>query len=286
MPQANVNGVEIHYETQGDGTPALFIHGGFGGAQSTLAAGPNEISDAAPLDRVRLITYDRRCAGLSEYALDEAFTLDDVGADARALLAHLDIDRAIIIGSSMGGMVALQYALSYPETVHGLALLNTGVDLMSDMPMASRLVDTARRVKREGAEAVFESTKGELRNPPPLPQRQREAAAAARMAATRERYLKALEETSDEDLFTYWRGSVRNQAAFIGYDFAPRLGEIDAPTLVVHGNADSVVPFGCGEELRDGIAGAEFHAIDGADHGIVSYQAARTAICDWLGGVA
>ena len=286
MPQANVNGVEIHYESQGDGTPALFIHGGFGGAQSTLAATPNEIVEAAPLDRVRLITYDRRCAGLSEYALDDAFTLDDIGADARALLAHLDIDRAIIIGSSMGGMVALQYALSYPETVQALALLNTGVDLMSDMPMAPALVDTVRRVEREGAEPVFDSMKSELRNPPPPPERQREAAAAARLAATRELYVGALTETSDEDLFRYWHGSVRNQEAFIGYDFAARLGEIDATTLVVHGNADSVVPFGCGEELRDGIAAAEFHAIDGADHGIVSYQAARAVIGDWLGRVA
>ncbi len=278
MPQATLNGVEIHYETQGEGTPALFIHGGFGGAQSTLVAGQSDIADAAPLDRVQLITYDRRCAGLSEYAADEAFTLDDIGADARALLAHLDIDRAIIIGSSMGGMVALQYALSYPETVHALALLNTGVDLMSDMPMAPGLVDTVIRVERDGAEAVFESMKDDLRNPPPSPM--------PRIAATRALYLKALEDTSDEDLFTYWRGSVRNQAAFIGYDFAARLSEIDAPTLVVHGNADSVVPFGCGEELRDGIAGAEFHTIDGADHGIVSYEAARTVISDWLGRVA
>ena len=60
MPHAAVNGVEIHYQSHGGGLPTLFIHGGFGGPASTLSPRTESILEAAPLDRVQLIMYDRR----------------------------------------------------------------------------------------------------------------------------------------------------------------------------------------------------------------------------------
>ncbi|HJM74267.1 MAG TPA: alpha/beta hydrolase [Dehalococcoidia bacterium] len=106
MPTAKINDIEMSYEMQGTGTPALFIHGGFGGTASTiLPPQPRVIADILPLDQVQLVTYDRRCAGQTDYVLDE-YTLDDLAADTRALLEHPGIDRSIVIGDSMGGMVA------------------------------------------------------------------------------------------------------------------------------------------------------------------------------------
>ena len=106
MPTAKINDIEMSYEVQGTGTPALFIHGGFGGTASTiLPPQPRVIADILPLDQVQLVTYDRRCAGQTDYVLDE-YTLDDLAADTRALLEHPGIDRSIVIGDSMGGMVA------------------------------------------------------------------------------------------------------------------------------------------------------------------------------------
>jgi pimeloyl-ACP methyl ester carboxylesterase len=129
MPNATVNGVEIDYEISGSGVPALFIHGGFGGPATTLVAQNRNDADLLPADKVMTISYDRRGAGQSEYTLSH-YTVADLAADARALLAHLGINRSIIVGSSMGGMVAQQYALDYPQHVEALALINTGTNLM------------------------------------------------------------------------------------------------------------------------------------------------------------
>ena len=289
MPHAAVNGVEIHYQSHGEGLPTLFIHGGFGGPASTLSPRTESILEAAPLDRVQLIMYDRRCAGASEYTIDEAFTLPDIAADARALLSHLGHDSAIIVGSSMGGMVAQQYACDYPETVAALALLQTGTNLMADMPVAPPYVETAEHVEREGAEAVFASMREELRNPPAPPARANPSPLFAEMAENRARLLEVLARLPDAELHRLWRGSVRNQAAFIGYDFASRLAEIeaiDAPKAIVHGNDDHTVPFALAQQLQDGIPSAEFHEIADADHGITAYPAAQEVIRDWLTRVA
>ncbi len=288
MPTATVNNVEISYQLHSQGTPALYIHGGFGGEATTLAPGKRAIVDALPPAGVQLITFDRRCAGASEYTTDEAFTLRDIAADARALLAHLGHDRAIIVGSSMGGMVAQQYACDYPETVLALALLNTGVDLMADMPMAPPMLELVRRVEVEGAEAVFDGLSDRLRDPSPL-RLNPSTPLAVNQAATRKRFLEVIADVSDEELFRYWRGAVRNQAAFIGYDFAPRLGEIDAldaSKAIVHGDDDHIVPFTLGQQLHEGIPSAEFHVIHGTDHGIDNYPEAQEVIRDWLARVA
>lgn len=292
MTTATINGVETAYAVHGSGTPALFIHGGFGGVGSTITGTPGQpnaqaIVEAAPAG-VELITYDRRCAGQSEYTLDEAYSLEDIAADARALLAHLGHDRAIIIGSSMGGMVAQQYALSFPETVSALALLNTGPRLMFDTPWGQRFREIVERVDASGAEAVFAEAKQALLEPP-APLGNPNSAMAQRAAESRAAYLEAIDGVAEEDLFRYWRGGVRNYAAFTGYDFTSRLGEIasiDAPKLIVHGDADSVVPFSDAEALRDGLGTVEFHAIGGADHGITQYPEAREVIRAWLERVA
>jgi 3-oxoadipate enol-lactonase len=293
MATATINGVETAYEVHGSGTPVLFIHGGFGGVASSITGTRGEpnaqaIVEAAPLDRVELITYDRRCAGQSEYTIDEAYSLEDIAADARALLAHLGHERAVIIGSSMGGMVAQQYALSFPETVTALALLNTGPRLMFETPWGQRFREIVDRVNSSGAEAVFAEGKQALLEPPALVGN-RNSAMAKRAAEGRAAYLEAIGGVSDEDLFRYWRGGVRNYAAFTGYDFTSRLGEIasiEAPKLIVHGDADSVVPFSDAEVLRAGLGEVEFHAIPGADHGITQYAEAQTVIRDWLERVA
>ena len=124
MPRARVNGVELSYEARGEGMPVLFIHGGYGGPASTLRRGPRPLADVLT-EGVRLITYERHNCGQSEYVLDE-FTLEDLAEDARALLDHLGVERSIVIGSSAGGMIALQYALLWPGRIHALALANTG----------------------------------------------------------------------------------------------------------------------------------------------------------------
>ncbi len=282
MTRARVNGVELSYEDVGEGIPVVFIHGGFGGPQSTLAARPRMVKQSLP-DGYRLVEFDRRNAGASEYTLDW-FTLADLAADARALLAHLGIERSVVIGSSMGGMVAQQYVLDHAAHTSALALLNTGPDLMLRTAWGKNMTALAERARSEGDASFPEGARERLRNPPALagleerlpPERRRA------MQEMRESYRARVAESKDDDLLLWSRGSTRNYAAFAGCDFSSRLGEIGVPTFVLHGTADQTVPYACAEELAAAIPDAALHPIPGAGHGILQEPAARDALRAWL----
>ena len=131
MPKAKINGFEMNYEVAGSGAPFLFIHGGFGGAASTVAARPRQACQNDIARSYQLITYDRRSAGQSEYA-EGGYTLGSFARDARELLRHLGISKAIVMGDSAGGPIAMTYALNYPDTLIGLVLAETSARLLAD----------------------------------------------------------------------------------------------------------------------------------------------------------
>ena len=102
---------------------------------------------------------------------------------------------------------------------------------------------------------------------------------AERVAAMKQ----ALKAVSSEDLFTYHTGQLRNWGAYVGVNHTPRLGEIEQPTFIVHGTADATVPIEYGHDLAAGIPGAEFHAIEGAGHGITRDPEAQRLLGEWVG---
>src|SRR6266542_2329663 len=116
MDIANVNGVQLEYETTGSGEPVLLI--------SPMVAGAFRLfMSAKPLvKRYRLIRYHRRGWCGSTHTTPPV-SIADHAADAAALLGELGISRAQIAGHSSGGAIALQLALDYPDRVHTLALL-------------------------------------------------------------------------------------------------------------------------------------------------------------------
>ncbi|MDA1002518.1 MAG: alpha/beta hydrolase [Chloroflexi bacterium] len=290
--RVTANGIDTFYEEHGapEGVPVLFIHGGYGGAATTLASSPHVIADAlAPLGAaVRLVTYDRRSAGRTAYRHDH-FQLADIAADAAALLDALGIGRAVVVGSSAGGPVALQFALTWPDRVLALALPNTGPALMSLTPQREgrppseeiearlRLVrerlDLVHEAKRDGDRALFARREGEFRTPPPVT-----PGTEARGRALAD----SLAAVSTDDLFSYSLGMVRNLGAYEGIDFTDRLGELVMPVLIVHGNADRTVPIAYGKDLAAGIAQAEFHEVEGAGHGITAHPEAQHLLREWL----
>jgi pimeloyl-ACP methyl ester carboxylesterase len=220
------------------------------------------------------------------------FSLEDLAADAAALLDHLAMERAVVVGTSAGGPIALQFALLWPERVVGLALPNTGAGLMCEPPAGYTKPypeGVRRRLARvrsflqqvEGARAMgdrawFESRKEMVRNPPPPPgsvDPPEEQAARVRMA---------LAEIDDETLFRTYTGMLRNYEAYAGKDFTSRLGEIRMPAFIVHGTADMAVPIEYSEALREGIPHADYHTIEGAGHGILASGEAQRLLRDWV----
>src|SRR3954451_17678437 len=122
MPYADVNGQRLWYEDSGgDGPPVLLSHGFL--MDHTMFDG--QVTALAP--EFRCIRWDERGFGRTE---DDgtSFTYWDSANDAFALLDHLDIERAVFGGMSQGGFLSLPPALTAPERVRALVLMDTGSD--------------------------------------------------------------------------------------------------------------------------------------------------------------
>jgi pimeloyl-ACP methyl ester carboxylesterase len=121
MPRAKINGIALYYEVEGHGPPLVFVHGFACGMRSW------EPQVKALSKRFRVITYDVRGFGISEAPEDPAqYSQPTSIADLAGLLDHLKIKRAIVGGLSMGGNIALNFALAHPDRVKALIVADTG----------------------------------------------------------------------------------------------------------------------------------------------------------------
>lgn len=120
MDRVLINGVALEVEVRGHGEPVLLIHGGF-----LADASAPLLTQSILTDRYRLIHYHRRgFAGSSRHA--GPCSIPQQAADACAVLDHLGVERAHVVGHSYGGTIALQMVLDAPERVGSLALLEPG----------------------------------------------------------------------------------------------------------------------------------------------------------------
>ncbi len=297
MRIALINGRRTAYTISGDpdGQPVLIIHGAWGGPASTLWHGPR-LRWAAPTDGLRLIWYDRRCAGLSAYAA-EPFTLADLAQDAAALLDYLSVERAAVIATSAGGPIGLRLALDQPERVARLVLLNTGAALMSLTPLTSsgvlrddpfvrdRLETVVRRLAlldqaaSDGAQAAVAETESEWRTPPDAGAADPDDPALLRARANRR---TALVRLPFAELARLAAGALRNMRAQAGVDLTSELGRLRCPTLVVHDEADSTVPHAYGQALAQRIPDAQFVSLPDAGHGLIVQLEAQRIVSRWL----
>jgi pimeloyl-ACP methyl ester carboxylesterase len=119
--RADVNGVGLYYESTGRGRPVVFVHGFGCGIRSW------DPQVRALSTRYRTIAYDVRGHGLSDAPRDAAaYSQPTSVEDLRGLLAHLRIGTAAVVGLSMGGNIALNFALAHPDMVSALIVVDTG----------------------------------------------------------------------------------------------------------------------------------------------------------------
>jgi pimeloyl-ACP methyl ester carboxylesterase len=121
MERAKIGEIELEYEVRGEGEAAVLLHGGLLADENTPLA-----REPVLTDRYRVINYHRRGFAGSTRPPGKA-TIPDQAADCRALMQHLGVDRAHIVGHSLGGAIALQLALDFPEAVHTLALMEPAI---------------------------------------------------------------------------------------------------------------------------------------------------------------
>ena len=274
MPTANINGFTMYYETVGEGFPLVYVHGGFGGMGTGLQ--PETPAWAEKLAKYfQIVTYDRRAAGRSGYP-EEGFTMQDFAKDIRELLRHLGHERAHIWGTSAGGQITLAFGLHYPEAATSLVITDSAPWLSLDEELKEKLRERIQVLNERGAEAAYEAraTGGTVGlnlfvgRPAQSEEEQRQREAA--MERTRAQ-LRAIPR--DERIAKY-AGELRNYSAYVDWDATSQLKDIQTPTLVLYGTADSVFPPQGSVDMTRLIPNVEYKAFQGAEHGVTGFPEA------------
>lgn len=236
MQKVDVNGIQLAYERRGQGSPLVLIHG--------YPLDHHLWDEVTPLleDTFDVILPDLRGFGDST-TIDSSFSMDDLASDMAGLLDQVGIQRAAIVGHSMGGYVALAFTRLYPDRVRGLGLVSSQV-----------LADPAER--KEG--------------------RYKSAADVAANGIGGVVETMAPKFTADEQLQSYARASMERQpaAAYIGalkamaerIDSTPLLSSFHFPVVVIHGDADSLIPIDRAREVKAALPQAHLVEISGAGH--------------------
>jgi len=269
--QANGIGIEIDDQGPAGGEPLLLIMG----LGMQLVAWPEELVQALVSRGFRVLRMDNRDAGLSQgfdhlgvpgmgrvmlrYALHlpvpTAYAIADMAADALGVLDALGLPRAHVCGASMGGMIAQHLASAHPDRVRSLTLMMTtsGARRLPKPALNVRRALIARPDGRDAAAVVahLERLMRLIGSPayPAEPDKLR-----ARLQASVQRA---------------WRpaGTARQLVAVIADgDRTLLLPRIQAPTRVIHGEADPLVPVAAGRDLVAKIGGATADFVPGMGH--------------------
>ena len=234
--------VELHYEAIGQGSPLVLIHG-WGGDWS------NNLFQIPLAYHYRLILPDLRGHGRSPKPQTEC-TAEILATDVNRLLEKLDVEKAIVCGRSLGGMVALQLALDYPQKVEALILVNTA----STASAAGELFDEL--ISLLSAPNPVETLGGMMSSLPAFIEVSKSPIGSMFIEAI----LEGLEQLEPKALIELTRGMKR-------FDVTDRLSEIEIPTLIVGAAQDSATPVVFSEEMHKRIAGSEYAIID-AEHAL------------------
>ncbi|MCA9830168.1 MAG: alpha/beta fold hydrolase [Dehalococcoidia bacterium] len=245
MPTIHANGIDIYYEQRGEGPDLLLVMGL--GAHSGAWA----LNAPALAKHFRVTTFDNRGSGRTT-APDEPYSMRLMAADTAALMDSLGIAHAHVVGASMGGMIAQELAINFPEKVDRLVIACS----RARAGELRRLVSVAQRalwvagVPRECITAIQQpwGSTGAILQDEQKPLDRLALAAKEPYPMQTHAYLRQLDATMDHDTFD-------------------RLQRIAAPTLVLVGGEDVLTPPFESAEIARLIPGAELRILPRGGHG-------------------
>ena len=246
VPRVRAGEVELAYYVRGAGPPILLIMGLGGRATDWNAEG-----FLAPLARhFTCITFDNRGTGASDKPMGE-YSLDVMADEAIVVLRAAGHAPAHVVGISMGGMIAQLVALRHPASVGRLVLIAThpgGPTVTPPTPAAMSALVTDRSIPPD---ELFRRAYRNIVAP---------GFAERAPDVIETQVALALAQPTPEVAFA------RQLMAIMQSDRLARLAEIAAPTLVVHGTEDPLVPPPNGAQLAAAIPGARLHPLPGCGH--------------------
>lgn len=286
MPRLAANSIELHYESFGAASaPAILLIMGLG---AQLTRWNSELCDLLVERGFRVIRFDNRDCGRSTLCDDLPlpdisaalrggllsvlpYTLDTMAADSVGLLDALKIDRAHLVGASMGAAIAQTIAARYPQRTRSLtSIMSTSGNplLPPPTPAAAMALFAPLPASRERASIVADAIKRHLAvaspdYPTPLADLQR-----------------MFSEEFDNGF--YPQGVARQLAALLASgDLRPLLRTIACPSVVVHGRDDPLIQLACGEDVANTIPDSQMRVIEGMGHDfpVALSEAFADAIC-------
>lgn len=283
MPTIHANGIDIYYEESGPAdAPVILLVMGLG---TQMIAWPDELIQGLVGKGYRVIHYDNRDVGLSQrmdgaaagslvwamiasrfgLPVKTAYTVSDMAKDGAALLGVLGIDKAHIVGASMGGMIVQLMAANHPDKVLSMTSIMSSsgkpglpgprADIRKRMMTPRPANPTKEEAVKLGAEVL-------------------EAISFADPTRTPTAFVDMAARAFDRG---YYPMGMKRQLLAIVADGSrvDRLKKITAPTLVVHGGADPLVPKEGSEDIARHIPGARLEIIDEMAHDLPPSQVGR-----------
>src|SRR5437660_6777190 len=253
MSRATCNGIELEYETFGDpsGAPLLLI----AGLGSQMISWNDQFCELLAGRGFQVIRFDNRDAGLSTW-MDAAYTLNDMAADAAGLLDAIGIPAAHVVGASMGGFIAQLVALNHPDRVLTLTSIMSGPngdDQVQPTTEGSGVLMAPAPDTREERIAIGVWARQALLGPADLFDEPHERA----------RVTRAVDRAYHPAGFGRQLGAVLGARGRL-----ERLGAVGVPTLVIHGDADILVPVENGRRVAAAVPGARLIESEGMGHDV------------------
>jgi len=253
---AEINGLKVHYKEMGSGEPVYILLHGFGASTYSWREVMKPLAENG-----RVIAYDRPAFGLTERPMPSEWSgMSPYGMSSQValligLMDHLEIERAIWVGNSAGGTVAVQAALAHPERVQALVLVDAAIFSGNPLPnWVSGILRTpqmrhigpliARQIKASGVDFL----KSAWHNPDNLSAEVIEAYQLPLQVANWDRAL--------------WELTASNN----GEDLPSRLAGLDLPVLVITGDDDRIVPTQQSIQLASAIPGATLAVLPACGH--------------------
>jgi proline iminopeptidase len=257
MATISIRGLSLFVKVVGQGYPLLLMHGGPGADHTSM------LSFRRCADQFTLVFYDHRCHGRSKGAEVTSLTWENLAADAEALRQTLGFDRWAVLGQSFGGMVALEYALRYPEGLSHLVLLDTCGDIRWAHEKAPEIL-AQRGYSPDTVKTARRFLNGQIEPDEMMP-------ALMKLRKVYNPHLSLLRAA--HVVISGLRAKIRPEALIFGsgqslrgWTVMGRLGEIEVPTLVMAGRDDFQFPPEHQAELAAGIPNAQLRIIERAGH--------------------